>query len=159
LATETLQTTQQLRPMGWAFRGVTSGHFNSSNCSLCDLIVPSSALLMSRLLSYAQTKACLYRITHCLENFGTSDAPFPLLPARTGLPTASFTATSIVPPPLTHGNRWPLKYSSPIQRTFAIQQPEPQHLPRGSIQPVFSQPPRLVHISSPSCRWFAAAVD
>src|SRR5438093_10408389 len=35
------------------------------------------------------------------------------------------------------------KDQSTIQYTFAIQQPRPQHLPRGLAQRIFSQPPRL----------------
>ena len=35
------------------------------------------------------------------------------------------------------------KHQSTIQYTFAIQQPRPQHLPRGLAQRIFSQPPRL----------------
>src|SRR5436309_12864988 len=36
-----------------------------------------------------------------------------------------------------------LEHQSTIQYTFAIQQPRPQHLPRGLAQRIFSQPPRL----------------
>ena len=78
-----------------------------------------------------------------LPSPNTPIGPFPSLSARPALPTTSFTANPITPPRLTHSNLGVSKYPSVIQRTFAIQPPGLQHLPRGSIQPVFSQPPRL----------------
>src|SRR5439155_13459879 len=59
------------------------------------------------------------------------------------LPTTSFTANPIASASSHPRNLSVWKRRSTIQRTFAIQQPRPQHLPRGLIQRVFSQPLRL----------------
>ena len=91
--------------------------------------------------SGAMLHVCPNRRVILLRN--TPHRSFPLDGPDYLLPTTSFTANPIASASSHPRNLSVWKRRSTIQRTFAIQQPRPQHLPRGLIQRVFSQPLRL----------------
>ena len=83
---------------------------------------------------------CLDRLPLPSQNI--PHPPLASLSSPTRLLHGLFYGKAHYSPRLTPCNLGGSECLSTIQYTFAIQRPKPQHLPRGSVQPVFSQPPR-----------------